>query len=95
MRARVGDWLVVHSRRVDDGDRKGLILEVAHPDGSPPYVVRWLDDDHSSVVFPGSDATVLPGTRHAPEPAGGAATGRGGEHAPLPVGTARGRVRTG
>jgi hypothetical protein len=71
MHAQVGDWLIVHSRHVDDGVRKGLILEVAHADGSPPYVVRWMDVDRSSVVFPGSDATILPGTGHAPEPAGG------------------------
>ena len=32
--------------------------ELAHPDGSPPYTVRWLNDDHESVVFPGPDARV-------------------------------------
>ena len=62
MRATVGDWLIVHSRRLDDGVREGQIIEVAHPDGSPPYVVRWLDEERPSVVFPGSDATIRPGT---------------------------------
>lgn len=93
MRAQVGDWLVVHSRHVDDGVRKGLILGISDPDGRPPYVVRWLDDDHSSVVFPGSDATLLPGIRHASEPAGPAA-GSGGEHVPRRGAAARGRSRT-
>jgi hypothetical protein len=75
MRAQVGDWLIVHSRAVDDGVRKALILEVSHADGSPPYVVRWLDDDHSSVVFPGSDATIHPGTGQAAAPAGATSPG--------------------
>ena len=68
MRAKVGDWLVVHSRRVDDGVREAQVLEVRHADGSPPYVVRWLDDDHVSVVFPSSDTTVLEHRPHADAP---------------------------
>ena len=71
MRAKVGDWLVVHSRRVDDGVRKGLIMETPHADGGPPYVVRWLDEEHSSVVFPGADASIQPAT---PRPVEHAAT---------------------
>ena len=67
MRAEVGNWLVVHSRHVDDGVRTGLIVEVPHADGSPPYTVRWLDDDRLSIVFPSSDATV-----HADSPHSGA-----------------------
>jgi hypothetical protein len=61
MRAEVGDRLVVHGRRVDDGVREGVVVEVPHPDGSPPYLVRWLDDDHVGVVFPGPDTTIRPG----------------------------------
>jgi hypothetical protein len=68
MRAKVGDWLVVHSRRVDDSLREGQILEVPHADGSPPYMVRWVDDDHVSLVFPNSDATVLAHRPHAGVP---------------------------
>jgi hypothetical protein len=36
MHAQVGNWLVVHGRRLDDVQRKGQILQVGHPDGSPP-----------------------------------------------------------
>lgn len=68
MRAKVGDWLVVHSRRVDDGLREGQVVEVPHADGSPPYMVRWVDDDHVSLVFPSSDATVLAHRPHAGAP---------------------------
>ena len=63
MHAEVGDWLVVHSRRVDDGVRKGLIVDLVHRDGSPPYLVHWTDDDRTTIVFPSSDATVLPAAR--------------------------------
>jgi hypothetical protein len=65
MHAEVGNWLVVHGRRLDDVRRAGEIVEVAHPDGSPPYLVHWLDDERPSLVFPGSDAVVLPGRPHA------------------------------
>lgn len=70
MRAQVGNWLVVHSRCVDDVVREGLVIEVPHADGSPPYVVRWLDDGRTSVVFPGPDATLRPGRTRPAEPAG-------------------------
>jgi hypothetical protein len=58
--AEVGDWLVVRSRLLDQPVRTGEIVEVRHPDGSPPYVVHWLDDERLSVVFPGADAVVTP-----------------------------------
>jgi hypothetical protein len=32
---------------------------VRNDDGSPPYVVRWLDSDHLATVFPGPDASVV------------------------------------
>ncbi len=56
--AHVGDWLVLHGRTVDEPTRRGQVVEVPHADGSPPWVVRWTDDDHTSVVVPGPDATV-------------------------------------
>ena len=34
------------------------ILEVHGAAGAPPYLVRWSDTDHESLVFPGPDATV-------------------------------------
>ena len=64
MHAEVGNWMVVHGRTLDDAVREGEILEVPHPDGSPPYVVRWTDDDRQSLVFPGSDTEVFPEAPH-------------------------------
>jgi hypothetical protein len=65
MHAAVGQWLVVHGRTVDAPSREGQIVRVAHPDGSPPYLVRWTDTDRESVVFPGPDSTVLDHAPHA------------------------------
>jgi hypothetical protein len=56
---------------VDDGLREGQVVEVPHADGSPPYMVRWVDDDHVSLVFPSSDATVLAHRPHAGAPKNG------------------------
>jgi Domain of unknown function (DUF1918) len=58
MKAKVGDWLVIKGATTDQPGR-GLITEVHSPDGSPPYVVRWLDTDHVAIVFPGPTAIVV------------------------------------
>ncbi len=59
MKAKVGDWLVIKGTTIDRPDQRGLITEVHSSDGSPPYVVHWLDTDHVATVFPGSDAAVV------------------------------------
>jgi len=59
MKAKVGDWLVIKDTTIDQPDQLGLISEVHSPDGSPPYVVRWLENDHVATVFPGTDAVVV------------------------------------
>lgn len=58
MKAHVGDRLVVEGTRLDDPRREGEIVEVSHPDGSPPYLVRWSGSDEETLVFPGPDAHV-------------------------------------
>ncbi len=55
MRANVGDWLIVKTR--GEHERRGVI-QSARPGGSPPYTVRWTDDGHETMVFPGPDAIV-------------------------------------
>lgn len=59
MKAQVGDWLVLKGTKVDSPDQRGMITEVHSSDGSPPFVVRWLDTDHEAMVFPGPDALVV------------------------------------
>ncbi len=59
MKAKIGDRLVRHGTPVDEPGHAGVIVEVRHDDGGPPYLVRW-PDGHESLVFPGPDATVEP-----------------------------------
>ena len=60
MQANVGDQLIVEGARVGHRRRVGVITEVGHTDHTPPYTVRWLDDGHEALVFPGPDAHVRP-----------------------------------
>ena len=59
MKANVGDWLVMKGVTVGQPEQRALITEVHSVDGSPPYVVRWLDSDHVTTVFPGPDAIIV------------------------------------
>ena len=59
MKANVGDWLVIKGTTIDRPDQRGLITEVHSPDGSPPYVVHWLETGHVATVFPGPDAVIV------------------------------------
>lgn len=58
MKAKVGDRIVIRGHRVGEHARDCLVLEVHGDDGGPPYVVRWSDDGHEGLFFPGSDAAV-------------------------------------
>lgn len=58
MQARVGDRIVIRGHRVGQPLRDGEVLEVRGPDGGPPYIVRWEDNGHETLFFPGSDADV-------------------------------------
>lgn len=57
--AKPGDWLVVERPNIDHHARRALIIETRGENGTPPYLVRWLDDDRETLVFPGPDAHVV------------------------------------
>ncbi len=59
MQASIGDRMVAHGAHVNDHVREGEILEVHGADGGPPYLVRWADDGHESLVFPGPGMQVV------------------------------------
>lgn len=65
MLAKIGDWLVIEKRTLGARRRRGMVTAVGHEDGSPPFRVRWVEDDHESLVLPGPDARVEP---HAEPP---------------------------
>lgn len=60
MIAKVGDRIVLKSAHVGDPQRVGVITALRHGDGTPPYQVRWLEDGHEGLVFPGPDAHIEP-----------------------------------
>ncbi|GGW42184.1 hypothetical protein GCM10010503_18170 [Streptomyces lucensis JCM 4490] len=65
MRARVGDEIVVRGTTAGVVARDGEVVGLHHPDGSPPYDVRWAENGRVTLYFPGPDAHVRHLT-HAP-----------------------------
>ncbi len=57
-KAEVGDRLVIQSHHEGEPTRDAEILEVKGQDGGPPYRVRWQDNGHESIYYPGSDSFV-------------------------------------
>ncbi|HEU5417560.1 MAG TPA: DUF1918 domain-containing protein [Streptosporangiaceae bacterium] len=76
MKAQVGDRLIPG----ESSSRTGLIIGLREADGSPPYVVKWLDTGHIALVFPGPYARLLPGHQQTdrPAPAAGGPAGTAG-----------------
>jgi len=61
MNGHIGDRLVIKGTH-GEPRRVGIITALPHPDGSPPYQVRWLDTGRESLVFPLADASIEPPT---------------------------------
>jgi hypothetical protein len=57
-----GDVVVIHGHTTGDPGRTGVILEVLGGAGHEHYRVRW-DEEHETLYWPGTDATVRPRTR--------------------------------
>jgi uncharacterized protein DUF1918 len=55
--AAVGDVIIIEGHHVGDSRRAGEIIEVLGSPGHEHYLVRW-DDDHETVFYPSSDATI-------------------------------------
>ena len=58
MDVKAGDHLVIRSHAVAQPDRNAEVLKVLGPNGGPPYQVRWAEDGHEGLFFPGSDAQI-------------------------------------
>jgi len=63
MLAQVGDRIVVKGTHTGDKVRVGVVEALRHSDGTPPYEVRWLDDGHRGLIFPGPETHVEPPTK--------------------------------
>ncbi|MCO7272716.1 MULTISPECIES: dsRBD fold-containing protein [Cellulosimicrobium] len=71
MRASVGDRIVTASGVVGGAVRDGVVVELRHEDGSPPYLVEWTDTGERTLVYPGSDSYV----EHVPGAEAGSGAG--------------------
>ena len=58
MHAQVHDRITVLAPNDHQVNRDGEILEVRGTDGAPPYLVRWSDNGHESLYFPGADVLI-------------------------------------
>jgi len=58
MDVQPGDHLVVRGHTISQPDRNAEVLKVLGAGGGPPYQVRWAEDGHEGLFFPGSDALV-------------------------------------
>lgn len=58
MKAAAGDRIIIKGHHVGEHERDAEVLEVRGPDGEPPYLVRWDEDGHEGLFFPGPDAAV-------------------------------------
>jgi hypothetical protein len=58
MQANVGDRIVIRGHHIGEHDRDCEVLEVRGSAGGPPYLVRWGDNGHETLFFPGPDAYV-------------------------------------
>ena len=65
MNAQPGDMLIVRGHRIGQPNRVGEVLEArGHGGRTEPFLVRWDDDGHSSLFFPGPDCVVEHLVRH-------------------------------
>jgi hypothetical protein len=63
--AKPGDVVVVHGHYAGAVPRSGVILEVLGEEGHEHFRVRW-DEEHVSLFWPSSDATIHPRKPAAP-----------------------------
>jgi Domain of unknown function (DUF1918) len=59
MHADIGDELVVESLFCGGAPRKGEILDVRVEGGHEHYIVRWDDNGHETLFFPGRTTHVM------------------------------------
>ena len=58
LRAQAGDRLVISGHHLGEMERDAEILEARGAGGGVPFLVRWEDTGHVTLLYPGSDARV-------------------------------------
>ena len=70
MRAAPGSLITIKSHHVGEPGRTGEVLAARGPGDTEPFVVRWVEGGHTSLLFPGDDCVVRdPSERRATDPA--------------------------
>ena len=65
MEVKAGDHLLVRGNKVTQPDRNAEVLKVLGANGGPPYQVRWSEDGHEGLFFPGPDTSIAKATKSA------------------------------
>lgn len=58
MQAHQGDELIVRGHRTGQPDRTGQVLEARGQGDTQPFLVRWDDNGHTTLFYPGTDCVV-------------------------------------
>lgn len=58
LHAKPGDRLVIRGHHLGEVERDAEILEARGPGGTAPFLVRWEDSGHTTLLYPGSDARI-------------------------------------
>jgi CBS domain-containing protein len=58
LRAEPGDRLVISGHELGEVERDAEVLEARGAEGGAPFLVRWEDNGHETLLYPGSDARV-------------------------------------
>ena len=58
LRAEPGDRLVISGHELGEVERDAEILEARGTDAGAPFLVRWEDTGHETLLYPGSDARI-------------------------------------
>ena len=60
LRAQRGDRLVISGHGLGEVERDAEVLEARGAGGGAPFLVRWEDNGHETLLYPGSDARIQP-----------------------------------
>ena len=60
LRAQPGDRLVISGHELGEVERDAEVLEARGAGGGAPFLVRWADSGHETLLYPGSDARIEP-----------------------------------
>ena len=58
LRAQPGDRLVISGHELGEVERDAEVLEARGAGGGAPFLVRWADSGHETLLYPGSDARI-------------------------------------